>query len=814
MEHQLRDLPFQLSQRRRLDPESESDGLVHRLCTQILSWLVVGVALVVIFSRLTKAILQLVVHLFIAAIYGLSARIHGPSLPHQASSLLSASHLLYETALAETSIDIDRGPDKHPPKGLSSQQWHLLAFLFHRVSEFHIPRKPRGIDRCTWSFGGNGDKAPDIQAPSRLRHRSEPEFASSHDSCSRQTSGIVGAASGGGSGGVEACYDLSGYPSGSCSSSHPPVQLLTPQAAPPTRGPRGLIGTVLAPAPAATAQTPASLKSLGAVLQPSLGLWYRRPSAASASLCARPSISRNNYIGCPAPSRKTSEPHKPEPDRIDHGLITDTTGGSRSSPASRLTECPAGENGQRNRGAAPSSGRAAFGASISLAGPAGSKRLLPQEEDVHGGSDDQQESDSNLESAATEPRSKKSRVAEFRCPKWAANPNACHGSKCADWHNSKIAAVTRHVLLTDARNEPDTTAQIKKLSHSKLSKVDRWQKYYIIFGGQDPEQMWQPYWMQEDTADPVNQALLGLLAAQVPHDAGVTLEFLHKFTRLDGERKKRDGWIATHHEARKTALLRQLEEERRAAEGESQAQFEEEVQSLLHEFKSSGNGNGNGNNRPSLEEPQRSEAMPAPRHADAVPLHLQAGHSAGLGLSSTGILTADRTVQDETVGIGTTFDNGHPDWDSVPDPHDPTVASSEPFGGGGPGQGQHALRTQVVVTQVVEDAERLRLFGADASQESETRSQPHVEHHQPPSLPVPWDTGLRHVSYPALNSDSGYGSQGELCQCSLHTERLWCMKCHQQGYGSCQCSHSARIPVCRNCSRKAKCWCLQCAGWD
>ena len=68
----------------------------------------------------------------------------------------------------------------------------------------------------------------------------------------------------------------------------------------------------------------------------------------------------------------------------------------------------------------------------------------------------------------------------FQCPKFAANPESCTGSKCDGWSSSNIASVTRHVKK-DVKHDPEKLRRIQDLAHMKFLPDQRWNVYFDIF---------------------------------------------------------------------------------------------------------------------------------------------------------------------------------------------------------------------------------------------------------------------------------------------------------------------------------------------
>lgn len=184
-----------------------------------------------------------------------------------------------------------------------------------------------------------------------------------------------------------------------------------------------------------------------------------------------------------------------------------------------------------------------------------------------------------------QPPDKRRRTLQYRCPKHAANPNACD-PRCEDWHNADISAVTRHVLK-DAQKDSSEYIEIKKLSHQKLSPDERWKRYFRIFsrGVVDQEEMNQPYWIKWANTDPTDRIgqLLKLAMARMTFDekSSESLSLLQEYERLRRDMLKRIGRADLQYQKHLRILEKELEQEKTGIE----TQFDEDVALLMDRFE-------------------------------------------------------------------------------------------------------------------------------------------------------------------------------------------------------------------------------------
>ena len=203
-----------------------------------------------------------------------------------------------------------------------------------------------------------------------------------------------------------------------------------------------------------------------------------------------------------------------------------------------------------------------------------------------GGSGGGGPSDSNLQPPETMPIKKQHNGPPFRCPNDAAKPIEHDRRKCKDWHNSSIAAVTRHVL-EDVGKESHKGKQIRALSTAKLDSGERWKRYFVIVndGVEDPE-MNQPYWVQSDPDDTMREILKVLIARpdSGTEESATTVQLLHQYQTLLARKEQSDRQIRARCEAAKAAAM---ETEQRELE-QSQSAFNVAFEDLMVDLAENG----------------------------------------------------------------------------------------------------------------------------------------------------------------------------------------------------------------------------------
>ncbi|EXJ58365.1 hypothetical protein A1O7_05790 [Cladophialophora yegresii CBS 114405] len=166
----------------------------------------------------------------------------------------------------------------------------------------------------------------------------------------------------------------------------------------------------------------------------------------------------------------------------------------------------------------------------------------------------------------------------FRCPMFAADPNAEAGRNCKEWHNASIADVTRHALV-DAGEGTAKWQRIKELS-TKLAPKERWRRYFVIFNnGQEDPEMHRPYWGGANPDDTINW-LIRCATATVETDAGsatTAVRLLLEYQTLMARREQRDSSARARADATR-AVATQLEQ---AELLQSQRLFDEELATLF-----------------------------------------------------------------------------------------------------------------------------------------------------------------------------------------------------------------------------------------
>lgn len=184
--------------------------------------------------------------------------------------------------------------------------------------------------------------------------------------------------------------------------------------------------------------------------------------------------------------------------------------------------------------------------------------------------------------------SKKRKTLPFRCPKYAANPTACEDPKCELWQSYEIANVTRHAKR-DAKGDEQMLDCINALAHSKLTPVERWREYCVIFGGKAyDDQASQPYHVHP-RSDHLVQDLVSAFHSRLP-SLPATASFLSELHDLQLQKASRDRAI----DQRKQAWILQIQKRCDEARRNSDARFQQEVAALaLRETGSTPRNNNN-----------------------------------------------------------------------------------------------------------------------------------------------------------------------------------------------------------------------------
>jgi hypothetical protein len=243
---------------------------------------------------------------------------------------------------------------------------------------------------------------------------------------------------------------------------------------------------------------------------------------------------------------------------------------SNTKPAG--TGRPAGEAGKRKRDDERPPSRAAA--------PAPNRNTNDGQQEPVDHPDDDGESGSEREApnGNSHRRSRGNKPAEglpYRCPMHAANPGGDDRRKCKEWHNSSIAAVTRHAL-TDAGTDSDKWRQIKRLSSAKFAAKDRWKQYYLIFhDGLEDDEMDRPYWGGTNPDETIDRFLRSATAsfARGGSSTAESLGLVVEYRELLARRERRDSLTTARADAARARATEIEQAELRQSQREFEGDF-------------------------------------------------------------------------------------------------------------------------------------------------------------------------------------------------------------------------------------------------
>ncbi|KIW66874.1 hypothetical protein PV04_06164 [Phialophora macrospora] len=171
----------------------------------------------------------------------------------------------------------------------------------------------------------------------------------------------------------------------------------------------------------------------------------------------------------------------------------------------------------------------------------------------------------------------------YRCPMHAANPSGEDRRKCKEWHNSSIAAVTRHAL-TDAGKGSSQWNQIKALSSVKLAAKDRWKQYYLIFNkGREDAEMERPYWGGTNPDETIEWFLRSAMAGFAPGSStAASFELVGGYQGLLARKEQRDNATIARADAARARATDTEQTELLQSQREFDAEFARLVARMDH----------------------------------------------------------------------------------------------------------------------------------------------------------------------------------------------------------------------------------------